>query len=232
MPTFGITSTGTGESNLYDTDTVLGYKATSGDGGTADSIYIYCRAHTNDVDAHGLLYYESNKQFVTNAVTDTVTVSSTSWAWREFPFSQTVVISGSTTYYIAWQQDGNTTNQGLIWSYSINSGDEDDYHRDNDTGSHFPNYPTSIIQDFRNDLTCSIYCSYSLTSTYAGFTTFAGSPTGWKVTSGQIGSQSSMRATSANPTTWEWGVISSTSTYFYPSGSPLRWKWVSGNAYA
>ena len=72
----------------------------------------------------------------------------------------------------------------------------------------------------------------------AGYTYFStmisvNSPTTkWIWNSGQYNVDSSMRATSSNPNTWNWYVISSSSNYYYPSGIgnlSTKWKWVSGS---
>jgi len=54
----------------------------------------------------------------------------------------------------------------------------------------------------------------------------------WIWNSGQFNIDSGMRATSANPSMWGWYVISSSSSFFYPSGigdPPTKWIWVSGS---
>jgi hypothetical protein len=52
---------------------------------------------------------------------------------------------------------------------------------------------------------------------------------GWNWNSGCYYSASGMRATSDEPDTWDWAVISSSSDYYYPSGNPTAWIWVSGS---
>jgi len=64
---------------------------------------------------------------------------------------------------------------------------------------------------------------------YTTFITPVGNQIGWTWTSGQYNTDIGMRATSSNPTVWEWADISSSTSYFYPSGSPTRWKWISGS---
>lgn len=64
---------------------------------------------------------------------------------------------------------------------------------------------------------------------YTSFETPIGTPTGFSWKSGQLNVDSGMKATSATPTTWEWGVISSSISCFYPSGDELSWSWVSGS---
>jgi len=66
-------------------------------------------------------------------------------------------------------------------------------------------------------------------SYYSKFITLVGSPTSWVWNSGQFNVDSGIRATSDEPTNWKWGVISSSSNYFYPSGNPTSWAWVSGS---
>lgn len=69
----------------------------------------------------------------------------------------------------------------------------------------------------------------SLYSAYTRFSTATGTPLSWSWNSGQFTTHSGMRATSDNPTNWDWAPISSSSNYYYPSGSPTRWIWVSGS---
>lgn len=67
-------------------------------------------------------------------------------------------------------------------------------------------------------------------ATYTQFNTPIVNNLTWHWKSGQFNVDSGMRATSSDPTTWDWYVISSSSNFFYPSGG-TTWIWVSGNAY-
>lgn len=66
-------------------------------------------------------------------------------------------------------------------------------------------------------------------SYYTTYMTPTGTQISWTWNSGQYDTSSGMRATSDSPTIWEWAVISSSSSYFYPSGGPNGWKWISGS---
>ena len=53
---------------------------------------------------------------------------------------------------------------------------------------------------------------------------------GWTMNSGCFGYSSGMRATGNTPTHWDWGVITSSHEYFYPSGlNSTSFVWTSGS---
>ena len=65
-----------------------------------------------------------------------------------------------------------------------------------------------------------------------GWTTFelpVGTVTSWTWASGEYDVDSSFRATSNDSTAWTWGIIYSSTSYYYRSGNPLYWIWVSGS---
>jgi len=68
--------------------------------------------------------------------------------------------------------------------------------------------------------------TYFITPQYSGTSHVA---LGWIWNSGCFNSASGMRSTSSDGATWEWGTISSSHLYFYPSGGPTGWIWVSGS---
>jgi hypothetical protein len=51
----------------------------------------------------------------------------------------------------------------------------------------------------------------------------------WTWNSGCYNSASGMRSTSSDGLNWDWAEVSSSHLYFYPSGSPTKWIWVSGS---
>ncbi len=69
----------------------------------------------------------------------------------------------------------------------------------------------------------------SLISNYTTFKTPIGNYLNFVWNSGQFNSDSGMKSTNKSGTNWEWGLISSTSNYYYPSGDYTSWNWISGN---
>jgi len=57
-----------------------------------------------------------------------------------------------------------------------------------------------------------------------------GSPISWIWNSGQYNADNSMRATTSNPTTWQWGLLIDSDSYYYKSGNETKWNWIAGNA--
>jgi hypothetical protein len=66
-------------------------------------------------------------------------------------------------------------------------------------------------------------------STYTVFNTIIGSPISWTWNSGQFYVDSGIRAIKGSTSTWGWGLISSSSIYYHPSGNPNSWIMVSGS---
>jgi hypothetical protein len=65
---------------------------------------------------------------------------------------------------------------------------------------------------------------------YTTFQTCVGTSLAWAWDSGQFNVDDGMRATSDSPTTWSWAEVSSSTSYYYPSGSPLGWVWAQGSS--
>ena len=87
--------------------------------------------------------------------------------------------------------------------------------------------------------TVYIYGTYTPTGeppgTYGNWTRFKspiGSEEGWSWASGQFKSDSyqSMCKSSLSDTTWFWNNLTSSATYYYPSGDVTGWAWHSGSA--
>ena len=68
---------------------------------------------------------------------------------------------------------------------------------------------------------------------YTSFSTMVGSPTLWVWNSGQFDTDEAPGIVSVDAPvniTWDWIKVSSSSMYWYPSGSPTNWSWCSGDA--
>jgi len=67
---------------------------------------------------------------------------------------------------------------------------------------------------------------------YVGYNTPTGNPTNWIWDTGRFDYHSGMCSFTGSGDSWQWYIISSSSTHLYPSGSPTHWRWVSGSAYS
>jgi len=66
-------------------------------------------------------------------------------------------------------------------------------------------------------------------ASYTTFTTPVGNYLGWTWDTAKYDVDSSPRALDKSGTSWEWGTMISSTSYFYPSGSDTHWEWVSGS---
>ena len=66
---------------------------------------------------------------------------------------------------------------------------------------------------------------------YTSFATPIGTYDNWSwAPSAQFNVDNGMRATDQTGTNFEWGIISSSTNYYYPSGDYEKWTWISGSA--
>jgi len=227
MAIFGNTANGVNQiANLENVVCYCGF-TTGSSPGTGISITAWIDSDAKDHAVKAALY-KSDRTPVTNGTTNAGTAAKNTEGWITLNFTVAPSITANTFYYIAIWADAPAGGAAYIdGTTTANS-----CYTDNETYGTWP--ATLAIDSTIANNSQSIYCTY--TEIKGRMTTFI-TPIfqlgniRWPLNSGQYNIESGMRAFSNNPTTWRWGTIVSSSSYFYPSGikNGGTWIWVSGS---
>lgn len=154
----------------------------------------------------------------------TVTAGGYNWNYGFFHSSNMIYLTSGVTYFVAVQ---GGTGVNIVRYASANETPADSV-------AFSDSFPDSLSS---TDYKGSIYITAikglteptGETYGWCSFKTMVGSATSWIWNSGQFNTNQAPRALSNTPSTWEWANISSSSTKFYPFGTSIGWKWVSGS---
>jgi len=210
--------------------------------GKVDSIIIHTDTvwgHTINVHCALYGYVDSNSTYMSTKIANTevkeIAENDTN-ATHTFNFNDPPSVTAGTKYYLVVAPSGNLSGGNNVCRISDGGTDLFRCYDWSNTGITLTDAAYEGEQAV--DGTVYMHASYTedeapppppASGDYTSFNIPTGLLTRFTWNSGQYDTASGMRATSSEPTDWDWAVVSSSSNYFYPSGNPTRWSWVSGS---
>lgn len=152
-PTIGNTNAG-GSSTFYTGSNDFFCSSGNGDNGTVTSISVYTLKNPNNINYKGAIVRVSDKNIITNGISNSVLVNST-FQWWNMIFSTNPTIS-SQSYYICVIADSTP-----YFFYDYGSS----YFYDSSNSYSSPTNPTDGITVANQNL--SIYATYEASATYS-----------------------------------------------------------------
>lgn len=156
-PTFGNTSVGASTS-ANTSDSIWSAKATAPVSGEVTQMSVYAEKSTTNFNSECGLFVASDMSLVTNQ-SDQVTINSSTAQWWDYDFSSTASVTNQ-DYYLAWFNDGQGTNNQIIY-YDNDVGGATDQRRTKFSMT-FSSWPDPFSGYSEDDDVLSIYATYSV----------------------------------------------------------------------